>query len=70
MLARTWQERKWHEVFAQLLRLALIPLGHLAKRLPLGNPGNSRVGALTPMSVPEHLAALIAQSRLVAAQTH
>lgn len=63
MYARALQERKWREVWAQLLRLALIPAGHLLKRLPLGNPGSSRVGALTPMPIPEHLATLIMKSR-------
>jgi hypothetical protein len=63
MLRRAWAERNFTEVFAQILRLALIPLGHLFQRLPLGNPGSSRVGALTPLSVPPNLASLISQSR-------
>ncbi|MBS7807958.1 DUF3703 domain-containing protein [Variovorax sp. PCZ-1] len=65
MLSRAWTEHAWKEVFAQLLRLALVPLGHLLQRLPLGNPGSSRVGALTPMPVPVHLTLLIEQSRAI-----
>jgi hypothetical protein len=65
MLSRAWIERAWKEVFAQLLRLALVPLGHLLQRLPLGNPGSSRVGALTPMPIPVHLSLLIEQSRAI-----
>lgn len=62
MLARALAERRWNEVFAQLIRLGLIPLGHLLRRLPIGNPGSGSVSALTPMQVPEHLHALIVQS--------
>ncbi len=65
MLSRAWAEQRWLEVWSQVLRLALTPVGHLFNRLPLGNPGSGRVGALTPMPVPEHLAELIAQSRAV-----
>jgi Protein of unknown function (DUF3703) len=30
--------RGWSEAVGQLFRLALVPLGHLSGRLPLGNP--------------------------------
>lgn len=38
-----------HEATGQLLRLALVPLGHLLARLPLGNIGRSHVSAFRPM---------------------
>lgn len=41
--------RDWPEVCGQLLRLALVPIGHLAGRLPAGNIGRATVGALRPM---------------------
>lgn len=37
------------EATGQLLRLALVPLGHLLTRLPLGNIGRSHVSAFRPM---------------------
>ena len=37
------------EATGQLLRLALVPLGHLLARLPLGNIGRSHVSAFRPM---------------------
>ncbi len=61
MLKRAFFERNAIELFAQMLRLLLVPLGHLLQRLPTGNPGSGRVAAFKPMRVPEHLAALIEQ---------
>mgnify|MGYP003474124173 CR=1 FL=1 len=43
----------------QLLRLALVPLGHLFRRLPLGNTGRANVSALAPMPVPPELQRLL-----------
>ena len=37
------------EATGQLLRLALVPLGHLLAQLPLGNIGRSHVSAFRPM---------------------
>lgn len=37
------------EATGQLARLALVPLGHLLARLPLGNTGRSHVSAFRPM---------------------
>lgn len=47
------------EAAGQLLRLALVPLGHLTGRLPLGNPGRSNVSAFKPMPVRAELEELI-----------
>jgi hypothetical protein len=55
--------RDWSEAVGQLFRLALVPLGHLSGRLPLGNPGRSTVSAFEPLPVRPELAELIARAR-------
>lgn len=60
MLKLSWRTRDWPEALGQVLRLALVPLGHLFGRLPLGNPGRATVSAFAPMPVRPELAALIA----------
>jgi hypothetical protein len=55
--------RDWPEAMGQLFRLALVPLGHLSGRLPLGNPGRSTVSAFVPLPVRPELAELIARAR-------
>jgi hypothetical protein len=62
MLQLAWRTRDWPEVAGQLLRLALVPLGHLSGRLPLGNPGRSNVSAFEPLPVRRELAELIARA--------
>ena len=59
MLGLAWRTRNWPETAGQVLRLALVPLGHLSGRLPLGNPGRATVSAFDPMPVRPELAALI-----------
>ncbi len=49
MLRYALQLRDGREVFGQLLRLALVPLGHLLHRLPQGNTGRAHVHALKTM---------------------
>ena len=51
------------EAAGQLLRLAMVPLGHLSGRLPLGNPGRSTVSAFAPLPVRPELQALIERAR-------
>ncbi|MBL0919892.1 MAG: DUF3703 domain-containing protein [Hydrogenophaga sp.] len=51
------------EVLGQLFRLALVPLGHLSGRLPIGNPGRANVSAFEPMAVRPELGGLIEQAR-------
>lgn len=64
MPALAWRTRDLAEVNGQVLRLLLVPLGHLLGRLPLGNTGRSNVGAFRPMSVaPELLATIRAHQR-------
>jgi hypothetical protein len=43
------------EVFGQILRLALAPLGALSGRIPVGNIGRATVSAFKPMPIPEDL---------------
>lgn len=62
MLGLAWRTREWPEAAGQVLRLALVPLGHLSGRLPLGNPGRSTVSAFEPLPVRPELAELIAQA--------
>jgi len=51
--------RDWREVFGQLVRLALAPLGSLTGRIPIGNTGRSTVSAFTPMLIPDDLLGIL-----------
>lgn len=62
MLALAWSQRDLREVAGQVLRLALVPLGHALARLPAGNVGRATVPALRPMEPPPEIRALIAQA--------
>jgi hypothetical protein len=64
MLNLALRTRDWAEAAGQVLRLALVPLGHLSGRLPIGNPGRSTVNAFEPLPVRQELAELIAQAAL------
>jgi hypothetical protein len=59
MLALARQTRDWKEVLGQLARLALLPLGHLLRRIPHGNIGRSTVPITRPMQPPETVQVLI-----------
>jgi hypothetical protein len=59
MLALATESRDWREAAGQLLRLALLPLGHLFGRLPAGNIGRSTVGVTQVMEPPEAVQRLI-----------
>ena len=63
MLGLAMRTRDWTEAAGQLFRLALVPLGHVTGRLPLGNPGRSTVSAFRPLPVRPELIALIKQAR-------
>lgn len=66
MLRFALQTRDLGEAAGQLLRLALVPLGHLLQRLPTGNTGRATVSALAPMPVDARLSRLIRQAAAVA----
>jgi Protein of unknown function (DUF3703) len=47
------------EIFGQLARLALVPLGNISGRLPMGNTGRSNISAFQPMDIPADLQVLL-----------
>jgi hypothetical protein len=59
MLRAGWSAGDRREVAGQLMRIALVPVGHLVGRLPAGNTGGANVSAFTPMAIPPELAGLI-----------
>ncbi|WBY00088.1 DUF3703 domain-containing protein [Ramlibacter tataouinensis] len=63
MLALAWRQRDIGEVAGQLLRLALVPVGHALQRLPAGNVGRATVNAFRPMQPPPEVAALLRWAR-------
>lgn len=63
MLKLAVRTRDWRECAGQLLRLLLVPLGHLTGRLPMGNTGRATVSAFAPMPVRSELRQLIARAR-------
>lgn len=69
MLRLAWLQRDAAECAGQLLRLALLPLGHATGRLPAGNTGRSDVGAFDPMPLSPALSRVIAQARRDASDT-
>jgi len=61
MLRLAWRTRDLAELNGQLLRLLLVPLGHLLGRLPLGNTGRANISAFQPMAVTPKMWATIRQ---------
>ena len=59
MLRIGWDQGDWREVAGQLMRLVLVPLGHLSGRLPVGNTGGANVSAFKPMAIPPDLERLL-----------
>lgn len=59
MLRVGFTSRDWHEVRGQVMRIALVPVGHLFGRLPRGNTGRSNVSAFAPMTIPPDVARLL-----------
>jgi hypothetical protein len=49
----------WKEYAGQMLRIALLPLGHLLGRVPEGNIGRASVGVTKRMVPPEPVQVLI-----------
>ena len=64
MLRLGLRTRNVREFNGQILRLLLVPLGHLLKRLPLGNSGRASISAFKPMAVSPELLATIRRYRL------
>lgn len=63
MLGLAWETGDRAEVCGQLFRLALVPLGHLFGRLPLGNSGRSHISAFKPMQPSPDILQVISESR-------
>jgi hypothetical protein len=63
MLGLAWRTRDLPEVAGQLLRLALVPVGHALGRLPQGNVGRATVHALRPMKPPAPVRRVLASAR-------
>lgn len=59
MLCVGWAASDRREVAGQLMRIALVPMGHLVGRLPVGNTGGSNVSAFKPMAVPPEIEQII-----------
>jgi len=60
MLRAGWATGDRREVTGQLMRIALVPVGHLFARLPVGNTGGANVSAFKPMAIPPELERLMA----------
>jgi hypothetical protein len=56
------------EAAGQLLRLALVPFGHLLGKLPAGNIGRATVSAFKPMTLEQPLRQLILEAQTAAAK--
>jgi hypothetical protein len=59
MLGLAHETRDWSELRGQVLRIGLLPLGHMLGRIPLGNIGRSTVGVTRVMEPPEPVQRLI-----------
>ena len=62
MLRVGWSTGNRREVTGQLMRIALVPVGHLLGRLPVGNTGGSNVSAFKPMAIAPELKQLFEDS--------
>lgn len=51
--------RDWREAAAQVLRIVLLPFGHLLRRIPAGNTGRGNVPVTRRMQPPETVQVLI-----------
>lgn len=63
MLRFALDTKDYREAAGQLFRLALVPLGHLSGRLPIGNIGRTTVSAFVPMKLDPQLKKLITAAR-------
>lgn len=65
MLALARRNGDWREVVGQLARIALLPLGHLLRRIPPGNVGRATVGITQAMEPPAKVRGLIEDAAVV-----
>ena len=59
MLRVAWARKDGREPRGQLLRIALVPIGHLTGRLPQGNTGAANLSAFRAMPIAPDLPRLI-----------
>ena len=59
MLQLAHETKDWREVAGQLLRIGLLPFGHLLGKIPRGNIGRATVGITQPMEPPEAVQRLV-----------
>ena len=59
MLGLASARRDWREAAAQVLRIVLLPFGHLLRRIPAGNTGRGNVPVTRRMQPPETVQVLI-----------
>lgn len=59
MLGLAWRQRDGREMAAQVLRIALLPFGHLLGRIPAGNTGRGNVPVARAMQPPETVQVLV-----------
>jgi hypothetical protein len=63
MLQLALRTQDWIQAVGQIVRLCLVPFGHLLRRLPVGNPGTADVSAFSTQEIPPCLRNLIAKAR-------
>lgn len=66
MLRFALQLKDYPEAAGQLLRLALVQLGHALGKLPVGNIGRATFSAFKPMALDESLRRLILEAHAAA----
>ncbi len=69
MLSFAWTKRDYREVFGQLFRLSLVPVGHLIGKLPSGNIGRATVNAFKRMEPDQEMKRLITEAREKSSRT-
>ena len=62
------RNRDWPEAGGQLMRLALVPVGHLSGKLPAGNIGRATVSAFQPMPLDPRSTQLIMAASLASSR--
>jgi hypothetical protein len=60
MLKLALQQHDRHEALGQVLRLIVAAPGSMTGRYPIGNTGRVDAGLMTPMPIPDDLAAALA----------
>jgi len=63
MLRFAFATRDYPELWGQLFRLSLVPIGHLLGKLPSGNIGRAIVSAFSRMEPDSEMSRLIVEAR-------